>query len=319
MPKLNFKAPADSALVNDSFLGRTSDDVATGVISLDNITDPNSGNTINNTQQYINEIADAVGVDGEGDAARKDYSSNNFVTNGEDHKEAIGVLDTSLQAVLDQVNEGEIKLKAYADDASYEADNGAPPYVGYTAIYYNTTDGKVTYYNDVEAQWDKVGAGGVANREDIGTGNGVTVDFSLTLFPTSVESVMILRNGIAVKTSDYSININTGVVTFNTAPATGQFIGAFYLTEGDPVTPPVTSGTFEVEYFDVDSTVLSNKQLTLGNTPSNPTKVLVDVIGGSPQRYGVDYTVSGSTVSWNTLRLDGQIVLNDELRITYFY
>ena len=317
MPKLNFKDPAESALVNSAFLGRTSDDTATGVISLDNITDPNSGDTINNTQQYINEIADAVGVNGEGDATRKDYSSNNFVSNGEDHKEAIGVLDESLQAVLDQVNEGEIRLKAYANDAAYEADNGAPPYVGYTAIYYNTTDGKVTYYNDVDAEWDKVGAGGVSQREEIGVGNGVIVDFTMTLFPTSPESVLVMRNGIGVNTDEYSIT--GGIITFNTAPAAGQGISVFYNTEGDPVNPPVSSGTFEVEYFDVDNTILTNKEVTLGSLPANPTKVVLDVVGGSPQRYGVDYIVSGSTVDWDSLRLDGQIVLNDELRITYFY
>ena len=313
--KLPFKAAAESALMNATFLGKDCDDTTTGTLGLLNTDNPDSGDTIDNAQRYINEIADASGVAGEGDATSKNYSSNNYISNGDDRKVAIGKLDAGIQAVLDQVNEGAITLKAYADDASYQSDNDDPPYVGLTGIYYNTTTGLIRYYDGVEAEWSNVGSGGVGNREEIGTGDGVTTDFALTLFPTSDESVIVFRNGLAVDPAEYSVS--AGVVSFLVAPAAAQLIVAFYLTEGTPVSPPV-SGTFNVDYLEVDATALLNKEVTLTGTPAVVTQVIVDVIGGSSQRYGVDYTVSGTTLDWDSLGLDGEVSLGDYLRVQYF-
>lgn len=45
---------------------------------------------------FLNELADASGVNGEGDATRKDYSSNSYVADGDNRKVAIGKLDAAL-------------------------------------------------------------------------------------------------------------------------------------------------------------------------------------------------------------------------------
>ena len=54
MSKLNFKDPAESALVNAAFVGRTVDDEMSGKIDLTN-TDTASGDSITNMQRQINE------------------------------------------------------------------------------------------------------------------------------------------------------------------------------------------------------------------------------------------------------------------------
>lgn len=54
MAKLNFKDPAESELVNNAFLGRTSDDETTGKLDLSN-PDTVSGDSVTNLQRQVNE------------------------------------------------------------------------------------------------------------------------------------------------------------------------------------------------------------------------------------------------------------------------
>lgn len=58
----------------------------------------NNGNStlIDDPQNYINELGDTVGQSGEGDANRKVYSSTNYLTNGENHKQGLEALDTQM-------------------------------------------------------------------------------------------------------------------------------------------------------------------------------------------------------------------------------
>ncbi|MEM4385373.1 MAG: hypothetical protein QXD03_02360 [Candidatus Anstonellales archaeon] len=72
-----------------------------------------------------------------------------------------------------------------------------------------------------------------------------------------------------------------------------------------------------VEYFTLTSTDISNKYITLTNTPSISNAVRLDVKGAPPQFYNDDYIVSGNTLSWNGLGLDGLLVEGDKLRVIY--
>lgn len=86
---------------------------------------------------------------------------------------------------------------------------------------------------------------------------------------------------------------------------------------------PVTWSEFggenaSVEYRSITSGEDSAKQLTLGATPNDPSKVLVSVIGGISQIYSVDYTVSGNVLDWNGLGLDGILTTGDILLILYW-
>ena len=72
-----------------------------------------------------------------------------------------------------------------------------------------------------------------------------------------------------------------------------------------------------VEYRTITNLEATNKQLTLANTPSDVTKVELDIISGTTQEFGVDYNVIGNDLIWNGLGLDVTLLENDKLRITY--
>lgn len=100
---------ANQTTFNNGFVSKTSVTVAntvTGIIGLNNTSDPNSGNQIFNTQRLINEVRDADGTAAEGDVNRKVYSSNNVVANGDDRKIAIGKLDAEFDAATGHDHNG---------------------------------------------------------------------------------------------------------------------------------------------------------------------------------------------------------------------
>lgn len=67
-------------------------------------------------------------------------------------------------------------------------------------------------------------------QESLGTGNGSTTAFSLAHTPSSTSAVLVFRNGLLVTQGEgsdqYSVSGTT--VTFNTAPAAGQTVNAWY-------------------------------------------------------------------------------------------
>lgn len=90
---------ANQGTFNNAFVSRTTDTSTQGKVTLEN----SGSNTINDIQLYTNEIAESLGVTGEGDPLKDDYSSNNYVTDGTSRKVAIGALDTSLKTVDDDL------------------------------------------------------------------------------------------------------------------------------------------------------------------------------------------------------------------------
>jgi hypothetical protein len=92
--------------------------------------------------------------------------------------------------------------------------------------------------------------------------------------------------------------------------------GAEYelLTSGSPVGP-----SYLVDYFELDSAQEAAKEVTLSDTPTEPTRTIVDVMnGGGALRYGLDFTVSGDTLSWASGRFDGILASGDELRVIFY-
>jgi hypothetical protein len=63
---------------------------------------------------------------------------------------------------------------------------------------------------------------------------------------------------------------------------------------------------------------ISTKSFTLSNAPLNPAALDFHPYGGIKQHYGVDFTVSGTTLSWSGLGLDGFLAENDVIAVTYF-
>lgn len=79
------------------------------------------------------------------------------------------------------------------------------------------------------------------------------------------------------------------------------------------------SGEPEVEYRTLTGGEATAKQLTLGATPSTASKVIVDIVSGSAQQFGADYTVSGAVLDWSGLGMDTiGMEAGDVLRIVYW-
>jgi hypothetical protein len=105
---------ANQTIFNAAFMSRNSDTSTTGVVDLDNSSDPDSGAQVENAQQAINETFDALGMTGIDDANRKVYSSHEIIASGDDRKVAIGKLDAALAVLQNTVlNATADRLKWY--------------------------------------------------------------------------------------------------------------------------------------------------------------------------------------------------------------
>jgi len=76
-------------------------------------------------------------------------------------------------------------------------------------------------------------------------------------------------------------------------------------------------GTQTVNKFTLSGTDITNKFVTLASSPITPGNTILLIENAGNMFYGVDFTVSGSQLSWNTLALDGILSSGDNLTITY--
>lgn len=92
--------------------------------------------------------------------------------------------------------------------------------------------------------------------------------------------------------------------------------GATSLWKNQNVTVP-PSNIYTVEYFTLDALQISNSSITLSHVPTDASTVTLDVISGSAQVYGEDYTVSLNVLSWLGTPLYDILDVGDKLRVTY--
>ena len=94
-----------------------------------------------------------------------------------------------------------------------------------------------------------------------------------------------------------------------------------YVKNGGPATSwdqlQTASDLYVVEKFTLNSTDISTKYVTLANAPITPSLTILSVIGGVEQEYSVDFTVTGSQLSWNGTFLDGVLVSGDKLTVQH--
>lgn len=67
----------------------------------------------------------------------------------------------------------------------------------------------------------------------------------------------------------------------------------------------------------LNGTDISNKFITLSEVPLNANKTRLFVESAPTQVYGIDFTVTGSTLSWNGLGLDGVLEIGERIFVTY--
>lgn len=165
-----------------------------------------------------------------------------------------------------------------------------------------------------------IGMGQIKPKQEfIGTGDGVTATFNLTSIPSDADTLLIFVNGVERDEGTYSLLGNA--VTFNVGeiPALGQTVYAYYCIAISGGGGGGGGSSIQVEYRTITLLEETAKAITLVNPPLTATGVMLSVIGGCDQFYGLDFTVSGSTLSWSGLGLDGLLLNGDRVVINYSY
>lgn len=82
------------------------------------------------------------------------------------------------------------------------------------------------------------------------------------------------------------------------------------------------TGTVQLELYDIERytltpTDISNKFVTLSFTPSDDAKVRLIPLSGIEQDNGVDFSVTGTQVSWSSLGFETLAESGDKIIIVY--
>ena len=134
-----------------------------------------------------------------------------------------------------------------------------------------------------------------------GSGSGVTIYATLSLFPPTAA------------TGTLAVAADTGILyEFNGTAWVPIASNAAYTAA---LTPVVSN---YAQYFTLSSTDITNKYITLSNTPTQPAQAQLTVLGGVLQIYGFDFTISGTQLSWAGTDLDGFLAAGDELFVFYY-
>jgi hypothetical protein len=166
-----------------------------------------------------------------------------------------------------------------------------------------------------------IGDGSLQPQQETPTGtvNGVNTTFSLLFTPFSEASCLVFVDGVQ-REKDTAWNLVVANIVFNAGyiPVTGQDIKVYYFRQAAAlVVPPGSSA--KSEFRTLSGAEITAKALTLIQTPTTPTEVVVSVYQGSVAFYATDYTVSGTTLSWTGLGFDGLLAAADKLVIEYHY
>lgn len=319
--------PVSAAITNAAYISRITNSNTVAKIDLENI----DTTSIIGLQRFLNELVNTLGIANQAatDPNATTYLSNNKITNGESLKQGVEALDAAFDLTtghdhdganskqidannLLNLNQVKNSLLVFADDTAFETDKGSAATEG--NIYYNSTSDRVRVH-DGSTFTDLGGLINMIREVPTGLINGANTAFTLALLPLSDAHVSVYVDGRFLNDSEVSISGSN--LTLTDAPALGQDVFVWYVTEGivSAITP--VPGTRNVEYLELSLADETNENVTLSNTPADNNKVILDLIGGSAQEFGVDYTVSGTTLSWNGLALSGILVEGDKLRIIY--
>ena len=127
-----------------------------------------------------------------------------------------------------------------------------------------------------------------------------------------------LEDTVISGVSDGTPNV-ISTTDLNLTPVISNDNYAVVVSPGIPVAIPGSGGaqTGFREVFTLTNTELTNKGLTLSNTPNPANKVTITVQGGVTQFYNVDFTVSGDQISWDSLSLELYLVTGDKIIVDY--
>lgn len=100
----------------------------------------------------------------------------------------------------------------------------------------------------------------------------------------------------------------SSAVTYN------PFTGTFDFTGNRSVS---VDGNYIVETIEITAAQELAQAVVLTNSPATPSKTNLDIVSGSSQRFGFDFTVAGNILSWNGFSLETTLAEGDIIRVTY--
>ena len=180
---------------------------------------------------------------------------------------------------------------------------GQRPTAATGQLRFNSTDGKLEVYTG--SAWSAVGSGGVGNHNlDTFTGDGSTTAFTLTVTPSDEDSLTVFIDGAYQEKGDYSLSGTT--LTLDTAPLSGEKISVH------TITGTIHDGTAALnQQFTGDG---STTAFTLNAAPGSENNTQVFINGVYQQK--TDYTVSGTTLTFDTAPTNGDIIEVNSFTVT---
>ena len=101
----------------------------------------------------------------------------------------------------------------------------------------------------------------------------------------------------------------SSAVTYNPFTGTFDFTGDRNVTSID--------SNFFVETIVISAAQAAAQAVVLTNTPGDVNKTILDIVSGTSQRFGVDFTVAGNVLSWAGFSLETVLAEGDVIRVTY--
>mgnify|MGYP003321360213 FL=1 len=161
-------------------------------------------------------------------------------------------------------------------------------------IRWNSTDGAIEVYNG--SAWTAVGTGSSNKVLNTFTGDGSTTTFTLTVTPANEDALMVFIDGAYQEAGDYVLTNNS--LALDTAPLSGEKVSAHITTAS------VHDGTSAVnQQFTGDG---STTAFTLSSAPGSENNTQIYINGVYQQK--TDYTVSGTTLTFDTAPTSGDII-----------
>ena len=121
-------------------------------------------------------------------------------------------------------------------------------------MWHNTTNNKLyVYYN---AEWTAMKSGSIVSTNDVFTGNGSQVNFTLSSAPTNEDHTLVAVGGVVQEKSTYSISGTT--LTLSEAPISGDSIEVMIFNAGVEESATATPKISNIQVTDSGGTVLDD-------------------------------------------------------------
>ena len=180
---------------------------------------------------------------------------------------------------------------------------GQRPTAATGQLRFNSTDGRLEVYNG--SAWSAVGSSGTGNHTlDTFTGDDSTTAFTLSVTPANEDALTVFIDGAYQEKGDYSLSGTT--LTLDTAPLSGEKISVH------TITGTIHDGTAALnQQFTGDG---STAAFTLNASPGSENNTQVFINGVYQQK--TDYTVSGTTLTFDTAPTNGDIIEVNSFTVT---